>query len=110
MPECISSTIFKSVGLFLKELDVRFVFLFLFFSSVLLSADEVCKRAGSVVIECYHKREKGDLKSCKVEIFKSDMLNKACRLGCLSESLYEANLNAEIIIKECVEGISDVSM
>ncbi|NPA57913.1 MAG: hypothetical protein GXN94_01330 [Aquificae bacterium] len=60
----------------------------------------VCEKAMKVVIECFEDREKGG-NMCKKPPFKEKLLIKACLTGCMSESLYEANVSAEMVKKEC---------
>ncbi|WP_457621279.1 hypothetical protein [Persephonella sp.] len=76
-------------------------FLIFLFTFSFLHADQICDDLDDLVVECYHKRVKGDLKSCNITDFKVPELNEACKMGCLSESLYEANLNGEILKNEC---------
>ncbi|HCB70316.1 MAG TPA: hypothetical protein DEP48_08160 [Persephonella sp.] len=83
---------------------MRQIILFLFLIPSFLYADDLCDFVGKLVVECYHKREKGELKSCNVKIYEIPALNRACQVGCLSESLYEANLSSELLKSECESG------
>ena len=66
-----------------------------------LSYGGKCDRVGEVVIHCFKNREINRGQICKNPPFKEEHLKKACQMGCMAESLYEANMTAEMLKGEC---------
>ncbi|RLJ71355.1 hypothetical protein BCF55_1655 [Hydrogenivirga caldilitoris] len=72
-------------------------------------AEDVCKKVSRYAVECFEKKSRGELKSCeKVEPESGNeairkLYKKACNYGCISESLYEANMVADLIYDECTK-------
>jgi hypothetical protein len=64
--------------------------------------ENVCKKIPEITLKCFKDREGGKIKNCK-NGYKGDspVLKKACEMGCLAESLYEANTTADILYSEC---------
>jgi len=76
--------------------------LFILFSLVFAfqSFGSECEKIDEVVRKCFISRE-SDGKLCKEPPFKEKILIKACEMGCMSESLYEVNMTAQMLKQEC---------
>ncbi|SNZ10312.1 hypothetical protein SAMN06265182_1816 [Persephonella hydrogeniphila] len=66
-----------------------------------LYPESICKEIQEITVKCFKDRESGKIKNCE-NGYKGDspILKKACEMGCLSESLYEANTTADILCSE----------
>ncbi|WP_456401143.1 hypothetical protein [Persephonella sp.] len=65
-----------------------------------VSGNELCKEIPEISANCFKERESGIVKNCSKR-YKDKFKNRACEVGCLSETLYEANMFGEEIKKEC---------
>jgi len=77
-------------------MKVLIFFLLLFY----FSYGTPCEKIEETVLKCYNSREKNG-KLCKEPPFKEKILIKACEMGCMAESLYEANMTAKMLKEEC---------
>ena len=67
--------------------------------------EDRCGDIPRLTVECYREKSRGVTDRCKALMrygnkFRS-IRDKACFYGCISESLYEANMTAETLYAEC---------
>lgn len=70
-------------------------------------AEDRCIEVSKLAVECYREKSRGVADRCRTLMTNRkefrNLYDKACAYGCMSESLYEANMMAEVIKKECRE-------
>ena len=84
---------------------IGILLIFLLVSSPPSYTEDRCIEVSRLAVECYREKSRGVANRCRTLMtnrkeFKN-LYDKACAYGCMSESLYEANMMAEVIKKEC---------
>ena len=84
---------------------IGILLIFLLVSSPPSYPEDRCIEVSKLAVECFRDKSKGVANRCRTLMTNKkefrNLYDKACAYGCMSESLYEANMMAEVIKKEC---------